>query len=122
MKRLFIVDDDADILNVLQLWFDHLGFAVSCFDHSAALFAALEHIHPDLVLLDVNLGGEDGRTICRRLKSEFHLPCPVLLISANPGMKQNYRQSLADDFIDKPFNPKKLTKCIAGHMEADLGF
>ncbi len=64
MKRLFIVDDDQDILLSLQIWSQKKGFEVEVFSLPQPLYTALETERPGLILLDVNLDNEDGREIC----------------------------------------------------------
>ena len=79
MRKLFIVDDDYDILLSLGIWFKKMGYDVSTFENSKTMFSGLKEAVPDLILLDINLQGEDGRDICRKLKSESDINCPVIL-------------------------------------------
>ncbi len=94
------------------------GFAVYCFNSSGTLLTAIGDIRPDVILLDVNLGQEDGRTICTHLKCELHVQCPVVLLSANLMMKHNYRNCLADNFIERLFDLKILRNLIDDYIRA----
>ncbi len=118
MLKLFVVDDDEDILFVLQYWLRSEGFDVECFNRSKPLFEAINTTIPHIILLDVNLHGEDGREICKRLKQDSQLDCPVILCSANPMMKLNYKECLANDFIDKPFDLNQLRDRIVSYIDA----
>ena len=69
-----------------------------------AAYGKVCSLHPDVVLLDVNLGKYDGRTICQKIKShnETH-DIPVILFSANHNIRESAIESHADDYIEKPF-------------------
>ncbi len=118
-KTLFIVDDDEDILISLQFWFIHKGYLVSIFSHSTFLHKALLKTAPDVILMDVNLGGEDGRKICKMLKEEHLIHCPVILFSANPDNLKKFEEWLADGVIEKPFELKRLTETIGSYLMLD---
>lgn len=115
-KRMFIVDDEEDILISLRFWFERQGYMVSTFSHSIFLQEALRNTAPDVVLLDVNLRDEDGRKICKILKQQQVIHCPVLLISANPDNLKKFDECLADGAIEKPFDLKTLTKIIGNYV------
>ncbi len=119
MKQLFIIDDDYDILLSLKIWFTKKGFDVKVFQHSRALFEELYQNKPDLILLDVNLNGEDGRDICRRIKREFITDRPVILFSANASALVNYQESQADGCLHKPFSLHQIHTLISSYMPAE---
>ena len=119
MRQLFIVDDDYDILLSLKIWFTKKGFDVKVFEHSKPLFEELYRSMPDLILLDVNLNGEDGRDICKRIKREFIISRPVILFSANANALNNYQESCADGYLHKPFSLHQIYSLINSHMPAE---
>lgn len=116
MKQLFIVDDDYDILLSLKIWFSKKGYAVKVFQQSKPLFEELYLSTPDLILLDVNLNGEDGRQICKRIKSEFVNDRPVILFSANARALENYEETCADDILHKPFSLHQIQALINSYI------
>lgn len=119
MRQLFIVDDDYDILLSLKIWFTKKGFDVKVFQHSKPLFEELYKTVPDLILLDVNLNGEDGRDICKRIKKEFIINRPVILFSANANALNNYEESQADGCLHKPFSLHQIHSLISSYMPAE---
>lgn len=119
MRQLFIVDDDYDILLSLKIWFTKKGFDVKVFQHSKPFFEELYQSRPDLILLDINLNGEDGRDICKRIKSEFILDRPVILFSANANALLDYEESCADGFLHKPFSLHQIYTLINSYMPAE---
>jgi DNA-binding response OmpR family regulator len=69
--------------------------------------------HPDLLLLDIWMSGEDGRDICKRLKHiDATKNIPVIMISASRDIKESAIASGADDFISKPFEMNELLQKI----------
>ncbi len=119
MRQLFIVDDDFDILLSLKIWFTKKGFDVKVFQHSKPLFKELNETAPDLILLDVNLNGEDGRDICKRIKNEYTTNSPVILFSANANALVNYEESQADGCLHKPFSLHQIHTLISSYMPAE---
>ncbi len=115
-NTLFIIDDEEDIRFSLSIWFRKIGYDVKTFSNSEELLKGCEKETPNLILLDVNLNGEDGREICKYVKKELSFPVPVLLFSANPANGENYKQYEASDFISKPFSLMEISNIIASHI------
>jgi DNA-binding response OmpR family regulator len=106
MRKILIVDDDQDILNILTLLFDIEGFDVKGIDNGYVIEETIKSFAPDIILLDVMLGGLDGREICHKLKdSNETRHIPIIMISANTDMsKITYKECRPDSFIPKPFD------------------
>lgn len=117
-NTLFIIDDDEDIRFSLSIWFKKMGYDVKTFSNLQELLQGYEKEIPNLILLDVNLNGEDGRQICKYLKSELSLAALVLLFSANPANGEDYKQYEASDFISKPFSLTEISNVIASHINS----
>ncbi|MEO5592841.1 MAG: response regulator [Chitinophagaceae bacterium] len=118
MKKILIVDDEKDILFVLKTYLTQKGFDVvttlSC-DEGLNIFYSVK---PDLVLLDVNVGSEDGREMCRTIKDQAeyqHLP--VILISANPYALKSYENHGATAVIHKPFDLENLFLLVSSKIK-----
>lgn len=103
MPGIFIVDDDADILLSLENFFRKKNFGVKTFSDGRYLMDAIRQDKPELILLDINLNKEDGRTICYDIKTSASGNIKILLISADPIALLSYEQSYADGIINKPF-------------------
>ena len=119
MRQLFIVDDDYDILLSLKIWFSKKGFDVKVFQQSKPLYDALYRSQPDLILLDVNLNGEDGREICKKIKTELVANQLVILFSANAHALENYQASRADGILHKPFSLHEIYSLINSYLPVD---
>ena len=117
MGKILIVDDDHEILNSLGHLLTANGFIVETESRWQNINRRIDMFGPDLILLDVALGGEDGRNISRQIKSGlFTKNIRVILLSANHNANRNLPESLADGFIKKPFEPKELIEKIKGFL------
>ena len=104
-KKIVIVDDDVAILDSLGAMLDLEGYEVNTFLRGSEIFKFVETVaKPNLILLDMWLCGEDGRDICRKLKSNDSTKnIPIIIMSASRGLEHTALQSGANAFIAKPF-------------------
>jgi DNA-binding response OmpR family regulator len=112
-RRIVVLDDELEIRNMLQRFLTAQGFTVRAVKSSVELDVILER-HPfDLLILDVMMPGEDGLSICRRLRAEGQT-IPVLMLTArgDPVDKVLGLEIGADDYLAKPFLPSELVARI----------
>lgn len=113
MKRILAVDDDNDILQLLEMVLKLHSFHVNTISKWQDIDDSIASFKPDLILLDVSLGGADGRDICKKLKKQEHTRhIPVILFSANFQSEETIRACDAQAFIAKPFNLSDLVNTI----------
>jgi DNA-binding response OmpR family regulator len=108
---VLVADDDADILRFMEINLRLEGFEVVTARDGRDAFAKAVALRPDLVLLDVQMPGIDGYTICARIRADASLAAvPVIIVTANYGSAavEAARQAGADDFLVKPFLPATL--------------
>ena len=113
MKKILVVDDDEDVLLMLKTFLHLKGYepraSRSC-EEGLAIFYAFR---PDVVILDVNVGTEDGRDMCRKIKEQAdYRHIPVIMISANSNGLKAYSDYGANAALEKPFNFSKLQQLI----------
>ena len=109
VRRIFIADDDSDILDILKLMLQTRGYHVLVSNDGSQLFEYAPEQLPDLVLLDIWMSGIDGRDICAGLKNnENTKDIPVLFISANSNIQAIAKECGAEGFIAKPFDMETL--------------
>jgi len=119
MRRILAVDDDKDILEVLQYILEESGYEVDVLADGRYLFDRIKANAPDLILLDIMLGGLDGRELCKNVKTGRETQnIPVILTSASHDVARQYLgQSYGpDDFIAKPFDIDVLLHCIENQL------
>ena len=109
MQRILIVDDNPDILQVMQLLLGSRGYNIEVTTKGEETFSLVNSFQPDLIFLDIHLSGIDGRDISRQLKTdEVTKYIPIILFSANIIKGSTLAESLADEFISKPFDIHEL--------------
>ncbi|WP_222943827.1 PleD family two-component system response regulator [Pedobacter sp. N36a] len=112
MKKIFIADDDAAIVDATSLMLELMGYNVAFTLNGSAILEEIKPI-PDLLILDIWLSGIDGRDICRQLKADpVTKNIPILMISASREIKTSAMDSGADDFMAKPFEMQLLLQKI----------
>ncbi len=105
---LLIVEDDPDILRLVAEAMRREGFAVETAEDGAAMDSVLARTHPDLIILDVMLPGEDGLSICRRLRAQSQLPILMLTAKSEEIDRVVGLEMGADDYLVKPFGSREL--------------
>ncbi len=112
-KRILIIEDDEDILQVLETVLVHNDFVVNGLERTDDILETAQKYAPDLVLTDYLLWGTNGGKICQQLKSNpetTHIP--VILISAYPDLAASHGHFGFDAFIPKPFDINVLVNKI----------
>jgi len=113
-KKLLIIEDDVDILEILDCIFCEEGYKV-VLSETGSESEDLSVIKPDLILLDLRLSsnGREGATICLRLKSHAETShIPIILLSAERDIKQVCTDCGADDYLSKPFDIEQLSGMV----------
>jgi two-component system OmpR family response regulator len=107
-RRILLVDDDPEGAQLSAQVLNESGFEVSAVACAREMDATLQREQIDLILLDVVLPGEDGFSICRRLRAASSVPI-VMLSGCNEDADRIVGLELgADDFVTKPFNAREL--------------
>ncbi len=107
--KILIVDDDSRIRDLLRRYLVQEGFEIFLAEDGKALTRIMRRETVDLIVLDLMMPGEDGITICRRLRSSND-KTPIIMLTAKVedvdrivGLEVG-----ADDYLGKPFNPREL--------------
>ncbi len=109
MEKIYIADDDKDILRLLEIFLSNEGYAVTTFSSGDGLYAHFLKEPADLVILDIMMSGNDGLTICQNLREISAVP--IILLTAKDG-DADYVAGISlgsDDYLVKPFNPTILS-------------
>lgn len=106
--QILVVDDDRDISSLLADYLDSNGFHTLTAADGKAMWQILETTQPDLLVLDLNLPGEDGLALCRRLRASSTLPVIMLTARGEPVDRILGLEMGADDYVPKPFEPREL--------------
>ena len=113
MHKLLIIDDSKDLLEAMAMILSQKGYEVKTIYDSVNIFEEVTAYNPDLVIIDVFLGGKDGREICKDLKNSItNRNLRVMVFSASPKHLEEYSSYGADGYLEKPFGINNLTDKI----------
>jgi len=112
--HVLVVDDDAEIRNLLAEYLGQNGYRVSLARDGREMRQALENSRPDIVVLDVMLPGEDGLALCRDLRAKSETPVIMLTARGEELERIIGIEMGADDYLSKPFNPRELLARMKG--------
>ncbi|AXE99398.1 MULTISPECIES: response regulator [Paraburkholderia] len=111
--RIIVLDDEAELRNMLQRFLSGHGFEVRAVENSKRLERYLQREPYDLLVLDLMIGEEDGLQICAKLRAEGHtLPILMLTAKGDPLDRVIGLETGADDYLAKPFLPRELVARI----------
>ena len=108
-KRILVVDDDLRLRELLTRYLGEQGFAVKGAENGAVMDKLLLREPYDLIVLDLMMPGEDGLSICRRLRAAEPGQAIIMLTAKGDEIDRIVGLEMgADDYLPKPFNPREL--------------
>ena len=105
---VLVVEDDKNIAELLQMYLEKEGYAVTAAYDGGQGLEKFQAIQPDLVLLDVMMPVMDGWALCRAIRAESQTPIIMLTAKSETDDKVQGLRSGADDYITKPFEMKEV--------------
>lgn len=120
-SHILVVDDDAQIRDLVGDYLEQHGFRVSTARDGDEMWRVLKKSEVDLVVLDIMLPGDDGLTLCRRLRDESAVLI-IMLSAANEEADRVVGLEVgADDYLAKPFSPRELLARIKALVRRATG-
>jgi len=107
-KRALIVEDDANIADLLRMYLSKDGFDVMIASDGGKAESKFDTFAPDVVLLDIMLPVKDGWQVCRDIRKKSSVPIIMLTAKGELNDKINGLEMGADDYVTKPFEVKEL--------------
>ena len=115
MAKIMVVDDSIDLLHLLSIIIKMEGHEPIPLKSPVELMQKLDEYHPDLIILDVNLGNYNGKEVCENIKANPATKnIPVLLTSASSESLTDFKVYHADDILEKPFELSTIKNKING--------
>ena len=114
---LLLVDDERGIVDTMKAYFSPQYEILTAYSGQEAVQKAEKQ--PDLILLDINMPGMDGLTVCQTIRD--HIACPILFLTARIASADKIAgfQAGADDYIVKPFDLDELGARVAAHLRRE---
>ncbi len=120
-QTIVLIEDQEDNRRILCDLLTSAGFEiVEAVDGKKGVAAAAEHV-PDLILMDIQLPDFDGLEATRRIKAQAalqHIPIIAVTSYALSGDEARAREAGCDDYVTKPFSPRRLLAKVKGHLAA----
>lgn len=112
MMKILIIEDEANIAQVIRLYLEQSGYIVVSATDGVAGLELHAREHPDMVILDLMLPALDGMEVCRRIRAWAETP--ILMLTARQGEEDRIAglESGADDYLVKPFSPRELVSRV----------
>jgi two-component system response regulator ResD len=110
--KILIIEDEANIAQVLRLYLEQAGFEVITAGDGVAGLELHAREHPDLLILDLMLPTLDGMEVCRRIRAWANTP--ILMLTARQGEDDRIAglDLGADDYLVKPFSPREVVSRV----------
>ena len=123
-STILVVDDHPDVVDILRITLESKGFNVRCAYSGKDLFAGLEELKPDLIILDIMMPEMDGLKVLTRLRENSDtVSIPVILLTAlvqQENIIEGYKTG-ADYYITKPSTPTQVLEGINLMLGGDQG-
>lgn len=107
-QRVLVVDDEADIRSVVELYLRREGFEVETAADGEAAINAIMSRQPDLIVLDLMMPKMGGYEVTRTVREQFSIPIIMLTSREEESDKIVGLEMGADDYVTKPFSPREL--------------
>lgn len=117
-NRILIADDEADILHMLQNFFEGKGYFVFTASNGQQAIEQAEQ-QPDIILLDINMPQTDGISVCKRIRD--YVSCPILFLTAKVEDADKVKGFAVggDDYMTKPFSLAELEARVKAHLRRE---
>ncbi len=118
-NKIWIVDDDEAILDVIQIVLDQEGLESETIQDAQVIYERLKTERPQLILLDVLMSGIDGRDVSQHIKKDKKTTdIPIIIMTADIRADDKAKEAMADDFIRKPFDIDELVALVKKHLKS----
>ncbi|MEO6219221.1 MAG: response regulator [Ginsengibacter sp.] len=114
MKKILIVDDDEDLVDMVKYILIPKGFGVYAHSNGFKVPDVVKDYQPDMIFMDILLYGASGIDICRQLKRRYSTP--IILFSGDTRKGEGFADCDADGFLAKPFTLNHLLDTINMHL------
>ncbi len=113
-RTIFIVEDDPDILELMQIIVENEGFSVRTFIDAEKVEKEIELEQPSLLIMDLYIEKKDGAKLVKSLKrKKATRKMPVIIVSAKNSLEDIARDCKAEGYLKKPFDIKDLTLLLS---------
>ncbi|WDE02413.1 response regulator [Thalassomonas actiniarum] len=117
---ILIVEDDIDISDILQMYLQAADFTTKVFNVGDGVVSWVQDNSPALAILDVNLPGKDGLTICKEIRVFSNMPIIMATEEITETDRLNGLDIGADDYVCKPFSVKEVVARVKANLRRSV--
>ncbi|MEO1471584.1 MAG: response regulator, partial [Pseudomonadota bacterium] len=123
-RQVLVVDDNPEHRLLVRDVLAPIGFKVAMAETGSAATAMIDAMHPDILLVDVALPGEDGWHLVKRLRREHGVTVPIMMVSAHAMVRHRVQphEAMHDAFIPKPIKIDELLATIGRLLDLDWSY
>lgn len=116
-KRVLVVENNKDILDLISLVLDDAGYEVELYLNERNIFEQISIFKPDVILLDIVKPTVEGTELCRQIKAaEGTKHIPIVVLSTHPQI-QKVKTVCADEVVEKPFDIDELVVTLQNQLQ-----
>ena len=118
-QLILLAEDDGRTATILEEYLTGQGLQVRVAHNGVETLALLADLHPDLILMDIQMPELDGLETTRRIRSQLRFQAiPIVAMTAlvMPGDRERCLAAGADEYVSKPISPRRLLTLIARHL------
>lgn len=119
---IMIVEDEVGIREMTQKYLEQEGYRVLPAENGEQALSVLDTVQPDLILLDIEMPGMDGFTVCQEIRKKLTIPIIFLTVRRDTVDKVKCFELGGDDFVTKPFNFEELGARIKANIRRYYSF
>jgi CheY-like chemotaxis protein len=116
LGKILVIDDDDQLADVVREVLRDAGYSVATVRHGAAALDLVEHVSPDLILLDLSMPIMDGWSFVAQYRRVAPGGARILLLTGNPQAPQIAETLKADGYIRKPFDIDRLVDVVGREL------
>jgi two-component system, OmpR family, response regulator len=121
LQHVLVVEDDVEIGALIARYLQSADYRVSVVTDGSGMYRLLADSRVDLIVLDLMLPGEDGLSLCRRLRTTSQVPIIILSARGEDVDRIIGLEMGADDYLSKPFQPRELLARIKAVLRRKTG-
>ena len=116
--KILVIDNSTELLETLTPFLEEVGYKVKFILGYTSIFPHILDFEPNLIMLDVMLSGDYGRSLCSAIKyNKATMHIPIIIMSNNRLSLDNFRQCLADEALGKPFTNSNAIQKIRSVLQ-----
>jgi CheY-like chemotaxis protein len=115
-RKVLVVDDDDDLTGAVQQVLRDAGYSVATVHHGAAALELVQHVSPDLILLDLSMPIMDGWSFVSQYRRDAKSGARIVLLTGHQQAPDIARSLGADGYITKPFELDELVGIVAREL------